>query len=24
VRLDNLRQRPTGSQDFFMWPPARL
>jgi hypothetical protein len=24
VKLDNLRQRPTGSQDFFVWPPARL
>jgi hypothetical protein len=24
ARLDNLRQRPAGSQDFFMWPPARL
>jgi hypothetical protein len=24
VRLDNLPQRPAGSQDFFVWPPARL
>jgi hypothetical protein len=24
ARLDNLRQRPAGSQDFFVWPPARL
>ncbi|MGA8668798.1 MAG: hypothetical protein WB679_02935, partial [Terracidiphilus sp.] len=24
AKLDNLRQRPAGSQDFFMWPPARL
>ena len=23
-RLDNLRQRPSGSQDFFVWPPTRL
>jgi hypothetical protein len=24
AKLDNLRQRPAGSQDFFVWPPARL
>jgi hypothetical protein len=24
ARLDNLRQRPAGSQDFFVWPPNRL
>jgi hypothetical protein len=24
VKLDNLKQRPLGSQDFFVWPPARL
>ncbi len=24
AKLDNLRQRPAGSQDFFMWPPVRL
>jgi hypothetical protein len=24
VKLDNLRQRPSGSQDFFVWPPLRL
>ncbi|MGA2730256.1 MAG: hypothetical protein ABSE96_20795 [Terracidiphilus sp.] len=24
AKLDNLRQRPAGSQDFFMWPPTRL
>jgi hypothetical protein len=24
ARLDNLRQRPAGSQDFFVWPPAKL
>ena len=24
ARLDNLRQRPSGSQDFFVWPPTRL
>lgn len=24
ARLDNLKQRPIGSQDFFVWPPARL
>jgi hypothetical protein len=24
AKLDNLRQRPSGSQDFFVWPPARL
>jgi len=24
AKLDNLRQRPAGSQDFFVWPPTRL
>jgi hypothetical protein len=24
ARLDNLRERPVGSQDFFVWPPAQL
>ena len=24
ARLDNLRQRPAGSQDFFVWPPTRV
>jgi hypothetical protein len=24
VKLDNLKQRPIGSQDFFVWPPTRL
>lgn len=24
ARLDNLRERPAGSQDFFVWPPAQL
>jgi len=24
VKLDNLKQRPAGSQDFFVWPPTRL
>ena len=22
ARLDNMRQRPAGAQDFFVWPPA--
>jgi hypothetical protein len=24
AKLDNLRQRPAGSQDFFVWPPVRI
>ena len=24
AKLDNLRQRPHGSQDFFVWPPSSL
>ncbi len=24
ARLDNLRARPAGSQEFFMWPPTQL